>query len=117
VEFFSAIKNNNLNKDSLKTKLTIARLPELCRSIDKVLRDDENSGEIYCLWGNFEINREVLNDGVRFSLPNCPNALAWTITCDEDNDEILIHCTIAKKQHDADFVESIEQFVTDWEIN
>ncbi len=117
MEFFAEIKNKNINKSSLKKKLSIKRLPELCNSIDTVIRDNIDNGEIYCLWGDFKINREELNDGVRFSLPNCPNALAWTITCDEDNDEILVHCTIAKKQHDTDFIESIEQFVTDWEIN
>ena len=117
MEFFAEIKNKNIDKNSLKEKLSIARLPERCDSIDTVIRDDINSGEIYCLWGDFQINREELNDGVRFSLPNCPNALAWTITCGEDNGEILVHCTIAKKQHDADFVESIEQFVADWQID
>ena len=117
MEFFAEIKNKNIDKKSLKKKLSIAQLPALCHSIDKVIRDDINNGEIYCIWGDFTINREELNDGVRFSLPNCPNALAWTITCDEERDEILIHCTIAKKQHDADFVESIEQFVADWQID
>ncbi len=117
MEFFAEIKNKNIDKSRLKKKLSIARLPELCASIDNVIRDNKDNGEIYCLWGEFEINREELNDGIRFSLPNCPNALAWTITCDEDRDEILVHCTIAKKTHDADFVESIEQFVADWEIS
>ena len=117
MEFFSEIKNTNLDKDSLKETLSIARLPELCHSIDKVILDNGDSGKIYCIWGEFEINREELEHGIRFSLPHCPNALAWTITCDEENSEIVIHCTIAKKQHDEDFIESIEQFVADWEIN
>jgi hypothetical protein len=117
VEFFSEIKNQNIDKDRLKERLSIARLPELCDSIDKVLLDNKSSGKIYCLWGEFEINREELDYGVRFSLPHCPNALAWTITCDEDSSDILVHCTIAKKQHDEDFIESIEQFVADWKIN
>jgi len=117
VEFFSEIKNKNIDTNSLKKKLSIARLPELCHSIDTVIRDNKDNGEIYCLWGDFKINREELNDGIRFSLPSCPNALAWTITYDEDSSEIVIHCTIAKKQHDADFIESIEQFVADWQID
>ncbi len=117
MEFFAEIKNKDINKDRLKEKLSIARLPELCQSIDTVIHDNIDHGEIYCLWGDFKINREELSDGVRFSLPHCPNALAWTITCDEGSNEIIIHCTIAKKQHDADFVESIEQFVADWQID
>ncbi len=117
MEFFAKIKNKNIDKDRLKKTLSIARLPELCASIDKVLLDNTDSGKIYCLWGEFEINREELDFGIRFSLPHCPNALAWTITCDENNSDILIHCTIAKKQHDEDFIESIEQFVADWQID
>ena len=116
MEFFAEIKNQNIDSDNLKETLSIARLPELCDSIDKVLQDNKSDGKIYCLWGEFDINREELDHGIRFSLPHCPNALAWTITCDEDSDGILIHCTIAKKQHDEDFIESIEQFVADWQI-
>lgn len=117
MEFFAEIKNTNLDKDSLKKSLSIARLPELCASIDKIILDNGDNGEIYCIWGDFKINREELDHGIRFSLPHCPNALAWTITCDEENSEIVIHCTIAKKQHDEDFIESIEQFIADWKIN
>ncbi len=117
MEFFAEINNKHLDIDSLKKTLSIARLPELCGSIDKVILDNKNTGKIYCLWGEFEVNREELECGIRFSLPHCPNALAWTITYDENNSDIAIHCTIDKKQHDADFIESIEQFVTDWKIN
>jgi len=117
VEFFAEIKNKNLDKDSLKKLLSIAQLSTLCRSIDTVILDNKDNGRIYCIWGEFEVNREELDYGIRFTLPRCPNALAWTITYDEDNSEIIIHCTIDKKEHDVDFIESIEQFVADWEIN
>ncbi len=117
MEFFAEINNKHLDMSRLKEKLSIARLAELCDSIDRVILDNIDSGRIYCIWGEFDINREALEYGIRFSLPHCPNALAWTITCDEENSKIVIHCTINKKQHDTDFIESIEQFVTDWKIN
>ena len=82
-----------------------------------LILDNKINGIIYCVWGEFKINREELDYGVRFTLPHCPNSLAWTITYDEENSEITIHCTINKKTHDAAFIESIEQFIADWEIN
>lgn len=117
MEFFAEIKNKNLDKNSLKEQLSIARLPELCRSIDSVIRDNKYNGRIYCIWGEFEINREELDHGIRFTLPRCPNALAWTIIYDEDTNEIIIHCSINKEEHDADFIDSIKKFVAGWEIN
>ena len=116
MEFFAEIKNTAFDAESLKERLSIVRLPELCRSIDTVLLDNKDSGRIYCVWGEFKINREELDNGIRFSLPHCPNALSCSITLDEESDQIIIHCTINKKQHDADFIESIEQFVAGWTL-
>ncbi|MDT8281767.1 MAG: hypothetical protein RQ982_03025, partial [Gammaproteobacteria bacterium] len=117
MEFFSEIENIGLNKNSLKERLSIDQLPVLCRSIDSVILDKKNSGIIYCVWGEFEVNREQLDNGIRFSLPHCPNALAWTITTDEETNTITIHCTINKKNHDAEFIETIKQFVDDWSFS
>lgn len=117
MEFFAEIHNQKLNKESLKKRLAIAQLPELCQSIDSVILDNKSNGRIYCVWGAFEINREELDIGIRFTLPRCPNALAWTITCDEDASKIIIHCTINTEKHDADFIDSIKQFVSGWKIN
>jgi hypothetical protein len=117
VEFFAEINNQELSKESLKKQLSIAQLPELCQSIESVILDNKDNGRIYCVWGEFEINREELDNGIRFTLPRCPNALAWTITCDRETSKIIIHCTINKDQHDADFIDSIKQFVSGWKLN
>ncbi|MTW22217.1 diguanylate cyclase domain-containing protein [Allochromatium palmeri] len=43
-------------------------LSALCASIDRVLHWDEarDQGEIYCLWGQFQVRRECIRDGVRW---------------------------------------------------
>jgi len=46
-------------------------------------------------------------------MPGCPNALAWTITREEGG-SLVIHCTIDKRDHDQDFIDSIKDFVLDW---
>jgi len=61
------------------------------------------------------VNREPIRDGVRFSLPGCPNALAWTVAVNlEFPGEVVVHCTINRRKPDVDFSESIRQFVDAW---
>lgn len=95
--------------------LAIADLPRCCASIDRVLADAGHRGTIYCLWGEFEVERQPIRGGLRFSLPKCPNALAWTITDEGESPAgITLHCTINRATHDPDFVASIDQFMDDW---
>ena len=100
----------------LQQRLTIGELPRWCASIEQVLSDAKTSGEIYCVWGTFHAQREELRQGVRFSLPHCPNALQWTVTTGHAPDprHTTIHATINRTEHDADFIDSIRQFVEDW---
>ena len=114
MEFFQKIKKANVKINVLKKLLTIKSLPNFCDSIETVLSEQNQEGEIYCVWGQFNIKREVIKYGVRFSLLNCPHALAWTITCDESENNIVVHCIINKKEQDNDFVQSIHKFVADW---
>jgi len=95
--------------------ITITDLSRYCASIDRVLADAGDKGAIYCVWGEFEVERQPIRGGLRFSLPKCPNALAWTITEEENGrGEITLHCTINREEHDPDFVASIDQFMDDW---
>ena len=102
----------------LQRRLTISELPRWCASIEKVLSDAKTTGEIYCVWGVFHANREVMRNGVRFSLPDCPNALQWTVTTGHQPDpqHTFIHATINRAEQDQDFVDSLQKFVDDWKI-
>lgn len=115
MEFFDEITTSTaVDADALKALLHIKYLPILCQSVTSVIRDNIIDGIIYCIWGKFHINREELKYGVRFSMPDCPNALMWSITTDSHTDNIIIHCTINKKEHDEDFIESIYEFINTW---
>ncbi len=115
MEFFatSAIRASTAD---LQRRLTIDELPLWCASIEKVLSSENSSGEIFCVWGTFRTRREDLDYGVRFSLPDCPYALQWTVTTGHapDPQHTVIHATINRVEHDEDFVDSIRQFVEDW---
>ncbi len=117
MEFFATTMISASAAD-LQHRLTIASLTRWCNSIEKVLSAATSNGEIYCVWGTFKTNRENLTNGVRFSLPGCINALQWTVTTGHDPNPLLtvIHVTINRTEQDQDFVDSIQQFATDWKI-
>jgi len=114
MEFFEEIERQGVDVDALKNLLQISSLPNHCRSIDSVISDDHNAGEIYCVWGQFNISREIIRNGVRFALSDCPHAFAWTITYHEDRNMLVVHCTIDDREEDEEFVETIKEFVADW---
>ena len=113
---FYAFADKHIDVDTLQARLDIRSLPTYCASISQLLSHDGDHGEIYCAWGQFIVRRELIRGGVRFTLPKCPNALAWTITTGfpPEPDKIVIHCTINRREHDPDFIASIEKFVDDW---
>jgi len=112
---FYAFASMSTDSAQLQEALTITRLPDFCASIDEVFTDRGDNGDMYCLWGPFVVNREPIRDGVRFSLPGCPNALAWTVAINlEAPAEVVVHCTINRRKPDRDFAESICQFVDEW---
>jgi hypothetical protein len=113
LEFFARARNE-LTADALARHITGPALAAHCDSIDQVIRwrEDRDEGEIYCLWGQFAVRREVIRHGLRFTLPGCPNALAWTLTAEPGG--ALVHCTINRAEHEPDFIDSIHLFVHDW---
>jgi len=116
MEFFQEVSANDLDVSHLKHLLTIKNLPVMCASINTVISEQGNEADIYCIWGNFNLRRDEIRYGIRFSLLNCPHALAWTITFDEERQNIVIHCTIIDKAEQEDFINSIHEFVTDWSV-
>ena len=100
----------------LQRRLTISELPRWCASVETVLGDATSSGEIYCVWGTFDINCEHLHHGVRFSLPDCPYVLQWTVTTGHDPipQHTYIHLTTNRTEHDKELIDSINTFMADW---
>lgn len=98
-------------------QITVHELSRFCSDIDEVLHaENDNVATVYCVWGEFVVERQLINGGLRFSLPGCPNAFAWTITTGHDPapQHIVVHGTIARTGHDPDFIESIEDFLGAW---
>ena len=99
----------------LQRHVTIGNLARLCASVERVLVDEGERGEVYCSWGQFRVHREVLRDGVRFSMPGCESALQWSITAARrEVGCVIVHLTLNRTEHDPDFDEVLSQFVADW---
>lgn len=115
MEFFR-IADVETSEEQLRQKVTIENMPDLCDSIPSILECSGNEGTIFCLWGQFDVHREPINGGVRFSMPGCPNALAWTVTTGYPPapNKVVIHCTISRTEIDAEFKESFDTFLDDW---
>jgi hypothetical protein len=90
---------------------------EYCDTI-VVLDGDDETGNIGTVWSEFPVQRQLIRGGVRFALTTCPNALAWTITngFPPAPDNVVIHGTINRTEHDVDFVESIVEFLETWRL-
>lgn len=114
MEFIQKVHNTQTDDNYLKHLISIKNLPVLCASIYNVITQKEDQANIYCLWGEFDLRRDEIRHGVRFSLLNCPHALAWTVTYDKACQNIIIHCTIDKNEQEQEFIDSINEFVEDW---
>ena len=99
----------------LQRFIDVANLPEWCASIEEVLSTQGSRGEVRTTWGEATVHRELINGGVRFSCPNNPHAMQWSITANVAKpSEVLIHLSTNRSTHEADEMERMELLVTDW---
>ncbi|MCB2190886.1 MAG: hypothetical protein KQI62_04930 [Deltaproteobacteria bacterium] len=116
MEFFG-LADIRTNEQRLQECLRLDRLPEFCEGISSLVKAvSELEGEVYSMWGHFALRKENINGGVRFTMPTCPNSLAWTVTTGfaPDSEKVVVHCTINRTEHDPDFIASLEEFVAMW---
>ncbi len=113
MEFFE-IAEVGTSEKNIQEKLTLGKLEEYCESIFPL---DEGSDQCLTggIWGEFTLRRDLIMGGVRFSMLDCPNALAWTITTGYPpaRDKMVLHLTINRTRKQAEFVEEIHLFLKD----
>ncbi len=113
MEFFKIVDVQTSEKE-IQEKLTLAKLEDYCESIFPL-----ESGNELCLiggmWGEFTLRRDQIMGGVRFSMLDCPNALAWTLTTGYPpaRDKLVVHLTINREKKQDVFIEEIHQFLAD----
>lgn len=108
MEFFE-IASASLTPELIRERVTIDALPDYCDEID-VLDEPEDLGRVvyFLQWGRYHIRRDLVMGGVRFWVPDCPNALAWTVTTGypPSPDKVMLHATFNRPDHEPEFIEA-----------
>ena len=115
MEFFKVV-NIRATEQELKNQLKLQDLESFCESVFPS-SDGKEICSIGGMWGDFTLRRDEIMGGVRFSMLDCPNALAWTVTCGYPpaRESVVIHLTINRMRKQEEFVEEIHQFMGDLE--
>ena len=113
MEYFKIVDVSTSEKE-IQQKLSLANLENFCESIFA-----QNKGEELCsiggMWGDFTLRRDQIMGGVRFSMLDCPNALAWTVTTGYPpaREKVVVHLTINRDRKQEEVVEEINLFLED----
>lgn len=115
MEFFKII-DKQVSEETIQLKITPSTLENFTESMF-LLEDGNDTFKGATLWGEFEISYHKIKGGVRFTLIDCPNALAWTITTGfpPERKKIVLHATINRTQKPDEFLEEIDEFLEEWE--
>jgi len=113
MEFFKIVEVHT-SEQEIQEKLTLNNLESFCESIFPLEQGDELC-PIGGMWGEFTLRRDHIMGGARFSMLDCPNALAWTFTTGYPpaRDKLVVHLTINRERKQEEFVEEIQQFLSD----
>lgn len=114
MEFFRTI-NKQTDEQRIKNAFDFSSLELISSQLFLLEPLDNSNAKIGSLWGEFTLTRHEIKGGLRFSLLECPNALAWTITTgyEPDPNSIIVHLTINRTEKDREFLEEIEDFLND----
>lgn len=101
----------------LQKHVRIENLPSWCASIGAVQNAGRDKGEADFPWGRWRVHREVIRDGLRFTLPGRADALQWTLTLDpSQRGGVIVHLTLACEEAEAAHQQAIEAFMAHWQV-
>ena len=114
MEFFRTI-NIGTDEQKIKNTLDFKHLESMSSQLFLLEPLSDSLSNIGSLWGEFTLTRQEIKGGLRFSLLECPNALAWTITTGYEPapNSVIVHLTMNRTEKDEEFLEEIKDFLDD----
>ena len=114
MEFFEKVSIKTSEKE-IRERITFDNLEKLSGSMF-VMNHSRNRAIVGTVWGEFTLQRDLIKNGLRFSLLQCPNAFTFTITTDHPphQNRILIHLTVNREGVDPEFLTELTEFAADW---
>ena len=115
MEFFKIVEITSSEAELWKS-LSLQNIEQFCPCIFPLGKGDEIC-KIGGIWGEFTLRRDEIMGGVRYSMLDCPNALAWTITTGYPpvREKVIIHLTINRERKAPEFLEEIRDFLEEME--
>jgi hypothetical protein len=118
MEWFIAA-NANLQVAELQRHIRIETLGAWCAAPPAILGEANqigNPGMGNPGWSAWCVHREVIRDGVRFTLPGAINALQWTLSAGGQlrAGTVGVHCTLNTVAPEAASVAAVAAFMDAW---
>lgn len=106
--------NANLPASELQRQIRVDNLGEWCPAPPAI--DAEAGQRVPSGWAALGVHREVIRDGLRFTLPGSANALQWTLTAGAHarSGTVNVHCTLNTPAAGAATVAALERYMADW---
>lgn len=114
MEFFKTLEVQTSEKE-IQALLTLENLDTYSNELFPLEKVEKDKAQIGGIWGEFTLTLHAIAGGVRFALKECPNALTWTVTSSSlpENEKVVIHLTVNRKEREKEFVEEIKEFMDD----
>lgn len=104
----------NLPASELQRHVRVDNLGEWCP--DPPAIDTEAAQRAASGWATVGVHREVIRDGLRFTLPGSAGAVQWTLTAGAQarSGTVNVHCTLNTPAAEAATVAALERFMAEW---
>jgi hypothetical protein len=110
VEFFRQIEHK-LSRTDLHQLFRLDNLESWTEHLIALADPVGNQLEVGGIWEELTLERQKIGDGLRFSLRECPYALAWTLTVNSAKPGTLfIHLTLNRQVLCSEFESEVIEF-------
>jgi len=114
MEFYRTV-DIQTSETKIRERINISSISDIYSDLI-VLGGEKDIFRIGSFWGEFTLRRDEIMGGIRFSMLDCPNAIAWTITTGYPpaRNKVIIHLTINRPEKPKEFIAEINELLDGW---